>query len=497
MNLGVDLKSYAEGNNVDNVALFDQANTSADELAQLSKALEAGLITGRSTADSTTASGASLKVESLEKNLKLITFREQDIRLWKAIPKDAAFNTVEEYNQLVSYGTDRGGFNSEGELPEEEDSTYVRRSQLVKFLGVTKSVTHPMQLVRTNIGSIVQREIQNGTMWILRKVNRALAFGNATVIPQEFNGLYVQHAANDAFSTLDAYQDSDVVVDLRGTSLKQEHIEDATQGILANFGYGNLLFAPPKVLADFAKDYYQRQRILLGGNFAGTVGAPPKSVSTTAGDVQLQHDIFLKAASSRKTTDAATSSKAPGAVGVTSQAAATDTGNRFGTAFDGDYRYAVAAVNRYGESTLTSMNASALTIASTQSADLTFTDGGGAYAATGYVIYRSKINETAAVADTLFYPIFTVSVAQKAAGYDGGAATKVRDRNRFIANTEQAFLIQGDQEVYNFKQLAPLMKMDLATLSPAYRFMVLLYGTPQLYAPKKMVRFINIGAYTV
>ena len=37
------------------------------------------------------------------------------------------------------------------------------------------------------------------------------------------------------------------------------------------------------------------------------------------------------------------------------------------------------------------------------------------------------------------------------------------------------------------------MKMDLAILSPAYRFMVLLYGTPFLYAPKKMVRLINIG----
>ena len=44
-----------------------------------------------------------------------------------------------------------------------------------------------------------------------------------------------------------------------------------------------------------------------------------------------------------------------------------------------------------------------------------------------------------------------------------------------------------------FAQLAPLMKMDLAILSPAYRFMVLLYGTPFLYAPKKLVRLINIG----
>ena len=39
------------------------------------------------------------------------------------------------------------------------------------------------------------------------------------------------------------------------------------------------------------------------------------------------------------------------------------------------------------------------------------------------------------------------------------------------------------------------MKMDLAVISPAYRFMVLLYGTPLLFAPRKMVRFVNIGRY--
>ena len=56
-------------------------------------------------------------------------------------------------------------------------------------------------------------------------------------------------------------------------------------------------------------------------------------------------------------------------------------------------------------------------------------------------------------------------------------------------------VLQFDNEVIEFAQLAPLMKMDLALLSPAYRFMILLYGTPLLYAPRKMVRIINIGNY--
>ena len=36
------------------------------------------------------------------------------------------------------------------------------------------------------------------------------------------------------------------------------------------------------------------------------------------------------------------------------------------------------------------------------------------------------------------------------------------------------------------------MKMDLALLGPAYRWMILLYGVPQMYAPKKWMKFINI-----
>ena len=70
--------------------------SSMEQVAALNKALEAEQITGRDTANLTTASGAPLKVESLEKTLKHLTFRENDIRLWKDLPKKPAYNTVEE-----------------------------------------------------------------------------------------------------------------------------------------------------------------------------------------------------------------------------------------------------------------------------------------------------------------------------------------------------------------------------------------------------------------
>jgi hypothetical protein len=474
--------------------------TTAEELDNLNKALSAGSITGRETTNLTTASGSPLKVESLEKTLKTLTFSEQDVKFWKQIPKAPAFNTVEEYNQLTSYGQDRGGFYSEGETPAFEDSTYVRRAQLVKYLGVTKSVTHPMTLVNTMIGSAIDQEARNGTMWILRKLDRALFTGNSANVPEEFNGLFTQHAQNDAFLTLNDYFNSEVVVDCRGLALTEANIEDAANGIIQNFGIGTQLYAPPKVLSDFVKNFYGNKFIQpnTAGLTAGVMGQAVKSFESQFGNIGLNHDIFMNQSPSKTNTSAATSANAPGAPtadGTTPAAAvASDASGKFdaGAFGSGNYIYAVSGVNKYGESALTVLGA-VTTIVTGGAADLKFTSGGGTFPATSYTIYRSQKGAASAGAAT-FYPLFTISTAQVTAGYDGAAAGLVRDRNRFIGNTNQAMLIQESQEILCFKQLAPLMKMDLAITGPAFNFMVLMYGTPFLYAPKKMVRFINIAA---
>lgn len=470
--------------------------SSAAEVANLQKALEAGDITGRETTNSTTSSGAPLKVESLEKNLKHLTFSESDIVLWKAIPKKAAFNTVEEYNQLTSYGTDRGGFNNEGELPVEEDSTYVRRAQLVKFMGVVKSVTHPMQLVNTMVGNIIDREVKNGTMWILRKLNKALYFGDEAIVPQEFNGLLAQQRRSDAWTSLGDYLNSPNVVDLRGTYLTEEAIETGANTIIENFGHADQLFAPPAVLSNFVKNFYGNKFIQPNTPALsdGVMGQKVQAFDSQFGKISLNYDIFFQKLPTKKTVSVATSASAP-ATPTTGGAPApvgVDADGKWAAGDAGDYFYAVTGLNRYGESALCVLDAAAATIVAGGSVDLTFTNTASPYNATGFRIYRSNEGAASAAAAT-FYPLFDISTAELTAGFDGAAGLSVRDRNRILPDTDQAFLIQFNNEVLEFGQLAPLMKMDLAVLSPAYRFMVLMYGTPFLYAVKKMVRLINIG----
>lgn len=468
---------------------------SSENVDQLNKALAAEQITGMQTQNMTDASGAPLKVESLEKTLKHITFRESDIRLWKDLPKKPAYNTVEEYNQQTSYGANRGGWNREGELPEEEDSIFVRRAQLVKYLGVTKSVTHQMTLVNTMIGSVMERTIKDGTLWILRTLNQGLYFGNEKLIPEQFNGFLAQQMQSDAWASYAAYMDSENVIDLRGNALTEDAIESGANSIVENYGLGTQIYGPPAVLSNFVKNFYGNKFIVPNTPSLsdGIMGQRVQAFDSQFGRIGLNHDVFFKKLPAKNSVSPANSQKAPNKPvwGDTKPAEVhlDVAGTKWASEDAGNVTYAVSAINRFGESELSICEKAATAVANC-AIDLKFTDGGGVNKATAYRIYRTKVGGGAT---GMFYPLFEVSLDDLTRGYDGGVAGIIRDMNRFLPDTDQSMLVQFDNEVVEFAQLAPLMKMDLAVLSPAFRFMVLLYGTPFLYAPKKMVRLINIG----
>jgi hypothetical protein len=493
---GVSLSDYQAGNDYNLI----NGSASVAEVNELMKALQAGEITGRDTTGLLDASGAPLKVESLEGTLKSLTFDETTIKLWKRVPKMEAYNTVEEYLRYISPGSDRGGFVGETELPEEEDSIYQRAAVLVKFMGVTKSLSLAMTLVNTAaaIGNIMQREIRNGSLWILRRVDKGLIYADSKVNDKEFDGFYRLH--RDSYSSVKAWYDSGTVIDMRGGAIQETDVINGTLAVHQNFGNATLLMAPPVVTTDISLSPSFLQHKLIAPNTtqvtAAVMGQKVNQIATQNGVIDLDDDIFMARGAGRLTTDAATSPKAPNAPiadAITPLAAVADTAEtKFGDT-DGDYFYAVAARNQFGESVLTALSNSVVAVSTTQSVSLKFATGGGAYPATGYVIYRSKVDPSGTIATETLYPIFEVSLAELADGYDGGSAGIIRDRNRFIAGCEDGMLLQANDEVWSFKQLAPLMKLDLALLSQAKRFMVLLYGAPALYAPKKFIRYINIG----
>lgn len=460
---------------------------SSQEVDELNKALSAG------TQRPPTSGGNVLRVESLEATLRVVTFSQAHIKFWRLLPKLPAYSTVEEYNRLTEYGADAGAFTNEGDLPETQDSTYERKTALVKFLGTTREVTHPMTLVRPAHGNVIALETQNGAIWLLERLERALFGGRSDNIPQEIDGLSRQIldgvGVTDPNGNLYSATDTilagaeTVIIDKRGQKLTEDDMETATNFVVQNYGLPTDLFIAPKPMSELAKAFYPRERVNLPAPTDGKVGFAINQFVSQAGLINFQPNIFLRSGRNngiKTVPTTASSAKAPNAPSVAAGAAAPDAQSMFKAADAGTYYYRVTAVNRYGESA-GSADSGVITHAAGTGTVLTITDGGGTYPATAYRVYRSAVG----AADGSKSQFITILPKP------GGAIT-VSDRNWWLPGTCQAYLVQNNLQNYSVRQLAPMLKIPLATIAASIRWMQLLYLTFILYTPKKNVIFINV-----
>lgn len=461
---------------------------SSADVAELNKALSAGY-----DANTSMTGGAALRVESLENSLKLLTFREEHCVLWKDIAKLPAYSTVEEYSQQTSVGSENPGFVGEGVAPEEDDSAYARKASLVKFLGTQRKVTHPMQLVRTINGDAVARETSNGILKVMRDAEFGLFWGNSGLC---YNNPTVEGVEFDGLNTL---IDSSMIVDLGNRNLEEGDYSDVAQMIADNYGFANRMYLSNSVAKTLDKTMLPKERIAMPSASGMEIGATVGSVKTSFGTIANRPSLFLgQGRSPKKSTPAsATSTKAPAAPQTVSAGALTGSAGKWRTSQIGYYRFAVSACNRYGESTATA-NGADIQITSgaaqLQTTTLTITNAAsfGSNGAPDYFnIYMCEASSTATPTGKK-YLVGQVKCADVTA--NSGTTTFVVD-GFIMPNTSVAFAGQFDSDVFLFKQLAPIMKMDLAVIDPSYRFMILLYGVPQLFAPKKMCKVINIKDY--
>ena len=478
---------------------------SPDKIYELAKAMSAGETTGQGLVGQLT-SGAALKTESLDAMLKVLTSTDKHIVLHKILPKQEAYNTVEEFNQLVDYGLNIGIFNKEGETPQFTDSIYRRESVLIKYTGVSGEVTHPFTLVRlgSGVGNALAQEVKNKTQFLIRALDKAYPVGDSRLVSDEFDGIFKQHytgvtgLATPTAANLTKYFNDSCVIDARGYILNDKMVEDAAHAVVNdNFGMVSCIIGPPIVFSNYVSQFHESKRIVVGqpgGTVGATMGQSVNAIETQFGSIGVISDIFFDYKTSKMYNEAATSAKAPAApvaAGLLTNNV-TDTDTSF-TDSAGNYWYGVTAKNRYGESALTLFDTAVQAIGAIEACDLTFTHTDGAYAAECFVIYRTE-KSPAAYTTAKFYPIFSVTRSDFGTGYDGAAAGSVRDKNRFMANTHSAIVLDNSLDVWALKQLAPVMRMDLARTSPSFRFMILAYLTLVLFAPKKITRIVNIGS---
>src|ERR1035437_9480168 len=355
---------------------MDQGLVSAADLEALNKAITAGY--GGSGKPTDLVYGGVIQAESLEATLKSVTFDMKNLKFWPAISVDKAYNLFEQYNRLISYGSDSAPYIGEGGAPQEEDSTYVRDGQKIVFFGTRRRVSHQMTLVRVTVGDIVAQQAKEGTMHLLKNIERELYWGHAHFLNQStgnetgsdadlpvnsiaMSGLLKQLQKGDTDAQMQAgdflgYGDSSSIIsDLAGQVMAQDDIERLAVIALENFGAPDQLHIEPAALSAFVKQFYPQFRS-APGLANQTVGYDVSKVQTTAGAIDLKPNLFLRPRSGVRAL--AVNAQAPAS---TFTAAATGVGS--GSSFPaGVFQVKITAVNDAGESSPVAASGVTLTI---------------------------------------------------------------------------------------------------------------------------------------
>lgn len=488
----------------DGMGLNGFGQTSRDTVDQLNKALEAGY----GTSPSTQANGGALRVESLEESLKVLEHTDRHIRFWRDIYKSPAYNTVEEFNTLESYGDNGfGAFLREGEVPVANDSAYRRRTAYIKYMGTTREITHPVSMIHPAHGDLIALENQNGILWLLRQIEISLFIGNSRLAPlgqegEQWDGLtHLIHEEN--------------FIDLEGSSVQEADLEELSNLLAYNYADVTDCYIGYRAISDFNKTLYPRHRISTPAPAEGRYGQSTRQFETQQGIIQMNSTRFIERAPTAPEGVRGPATLVPTAPASISIVKAAGAGIGEFDKSQGDdnarYAYLVTAANRFGESApvvLTLANAGLSDVITALEAEAGFefqlqvqNSPSLSVPPDYFNVYRTAaLPEGTTEAQILALPRNAYSrvmqvpaESQAAGGLTPQVATTLKDINRVMPFTEEVYMGEMTPQVITFRQLAPIMKMDLAVAGPAYRWMILLYGVLILFARKKWGKLINVG----
>lgn len=353
-----------------------------------------------------------------------------------------------------------------------------------------------MTLVRTSVGDVVAQQAKEGTMDLLKHVERELYWGhahftdslgaqtgsNSDLPPSSIamSGLLQQLLKGDTDSQFVSKdfegwgaESNSIIKDLAGASFAQDDIEDLAVKALENFGAPTQLHAEPLAVSTFVRQFYPQFRSEPGLS-GQTVGYDVSKVTTTAGPIDLKPNLFLRPRA--QVRSAAVNAKAPSVAGLSIAGTASSVaGNEMSP---GVYHYALTLVNDFGESAPV-LTTSAVTVSSpNNTVDIAVT--GSIPADVKHIkLYRSASG--AAATRSQFIGNYRLGLAQ------------IRDAGKKRPGLGEAFLLDLGAETMKFKQLAPLSKMNLAVVTTALEFLLLMYGSLFVFAPRFNCVMRNVG----
>lgn len=453
---------------------------SPKQVKELAKALTVGYEMG--TTDQV-GFGAT-RIESLEKTLKWVTAKEKSATFWKSLRKGKGESTVEEFASMNEIGD--AGFYTEGGLPEEYDEDIKREFEQTKYIGAVGKVPNPARVIKSIVNNVavVQRAKAISIMW---HADYKSFFGNATNISTEWNGFLTQFLTRVKEPTQN-------VIDLAGKRLRPETLNDVSTIIQDNYGDPNNTqgWLSPQAFNDYTDELLKERRFFVGTSEARNLVAAAKSFEVGNGKGRMDTDIFLRYRGQHYNKQPHPKLNAAGSAFASTHAKAPNVldgstftctpGGSGGTIPAATYDYCAVPVNRFGQGQ--GFQVADVVVGAAEIVTFVLADNGSptGQEATCFDIYRRLATST----DYKDYRyVKTIAV---------GAATKV-DNGSDIPGTTTAFFWDWDfDQVLDFKQLLPMVKMPLAVIDDSIRWLQKLYGTPILYNANKMVVVKNIGS---
>jgi hypothetical protein len=351
-----------------------------------------------------------------------------------------------------------------------------------------------MTLVRTTVGDVVAQQAKEGTMHLLKNVERELYWGHAhflnrldgsndgsdAALPANsiaMSGILKQLKKGDSdvlqrSGDFEGYGDArSIVQDLGGLVLAQDDIEQLAVIALENFGAPSELHMEPAALSAFVKQFYPQFRSAPGLSNQ-TVGYDVSKVTTTAGVIDLKPNLFLRPRAGARALAVSALAPAVGAAAAATAAAGSGSSLAAGT-----YQIKVTFVNDAGESS--PIQAAAAVVASAgQNIDVTLSS---MPAGVKYIkMYMSAAG--GAVGSEKFVGNFA---------NQGNVAYRLAGRKQ--PGLGEAFLLDMSAENMKFKQLAPLSKINFAIVTTALEFAIVMYGALFVYTPRFNCVFENCG----
>jgi len=438
----------------------------------------------------TQTDGGALKVESLDPQIKTLTYGQDDFTIYPDLLQMGtmkANSTVEKYVLFTNHGR-------------------IGHSRFQPEIGIGDINTPKMKQKTVNMKYIVDLKQQSmainfaTTIEDARKVNEedAMTVIGKTIEWAVFYGDADLTSGNKGdgleFDGLAKLIDKHNHINLHGQSLTPEVLNKAAVLIGKGFGVATDAYMPIGVKADFSNQFLGAQRVVMPTNDGYTAGVNVDRFLSARGAIRLNGSTIMDV-DNMLDLDSAPNPQAPAQVSVATPVVVPDAGGEFldeikdaqGNVIQAkeigvEQKYRVVATGDHGDG-LPSDEVSATPTKATDGIKLTITLPAMQRQVPDYVgIYRQDPNTE------VFYLIGRVAINEM----DDEGNIVFTDTNAVIPGTADVFVGEMKKPTITLMEFIPISLLQLAVVTNATQFAVLWGGALRLAIPKRWVQIHNV-----